>query len=277
MKHINKNVIARQEGIHFWQAIEYNEMKYWQALYRSQENAARHFSTFRGAIACSMPQVDILAFNRVLGLGMSEPVVEHQLEAIIGYYRERGVSRFFAPLSPKAAPPNAGGLLESAGFEQYNTWAKLVRHLDQPIPDVKTELEIIEATPGWVGAFSKVLQECFRWPAVVGNAFGDTIGQPGYFHYLALAGGRLAAVAALYVRPPFASMAIAATLPEFRSRGAQSALLAHRMVAARQMGCRYAVVETATEQPGKPVQSYRNVQRMGFQLAYLRPNYLYQF
>lgn len=72
-------------------------------------------------------------------------------------------------------------------------------------------------------------------------------------------------------------MAIAATLPEFRGRGAQSVLLARRMEAARQLGCRYAVVETAAEQPGKVVQSYRNVQRLGFQLAYLRPNYLYQF
>lgn len=277
MNLIEESPATWQEGRPFWQGIERNEMEYWRALYRDKEAAARHFSMFSGAAACSMPSVDILAFNRVLGLGQGEAVHPRQMEAIIGYYRRRGVSRFFAPLSPTALPSDAGAILESAGFEKYNAWAKLVRDLSRPVPEVDTELEIIDATPGWSGAFSEVLQECFRWPPAVGHAFGETIGKPGYQHYLALAGGRLAAVAALYARPPFASMAIAATLPEFRGMGAQSALLARRMETARQLGCRYAVVETAAEQPGKIVQSYRNVQRLGFQLAYLRPNYLYQF
>jgi hypothetical protein len=35
------------------------------------------------------------------------------------------------------------------------------------------------------------------------------------------------------------------------------------------------IAETAEEKPDKPVASYRNMRRMGFEIAYLRPNYIY--
>ncbi|WP_433365139.1 GNAT family N-acetyltransferase [Actinoplanes sp. CA-142083] len=62
-----------------------------------------------------------------------------------------------------------------------------------------------------------------------------------------------------------AQFAGAATLPEHRRRGVQSALLAARLADARAAGCDLAVVTT---RPGSPSQS--NVQRAGFQLLYSR-------
>jgi len=57
----------------------------------------------------------------------------------------------------------------------------------------------------------------------------------------------------------------AATLPAYRRRGVQSALLASRLALARELGCDLAVVTT---QPGSKSQG--NVQRLGFELAYSR-------
>jgi GNAT superfamily N-acetyltransferase len=57
----------------------------------------------------------------------------------------------------------------------------------------------------------------------------------------------------------------AATLPAFRRRGVQSALLHARLAQARQAGCDLAVVTT---QPGS--KSQENVQRAGFELLYVR-------
>ena len=55
----------------------------------------------------------------------------------------------------------------------------------------------------------------------------------------------------------------AVTLPEFRGRGLQTALLRERMAAAAQAGCEYAVVVT---QGGTT--SQRNCERLGFRVAY---------
>jgi ribosomal protein S18 acetylase RimI-like enzyme len=55
----------------------------------------------------------------------------------------------------------------------------------------------------------------------------------------------------------------AGTLPEFRQRGLQTALLRRRMSAAVEAGCEFAVIVT---QGGTT--SQRNAQRLGFQVAY---------
>jgi len=43
------------------------------------------------------------------------------------------------------------------------------------------------------------------------------------------------------------------------------------------LGCRHLIVETAEDRPEKPGISCRNVQKMGFEIAHLRPNWLYTF
>lgn len=69
-------------------------------------------------------------------------------------------------------------------------------------------------------------------------------------------------------------LGIAATLPEYRRRGAQSALLAARIRAAGGSGCELVVTETGALVDGKPSNSYRNILRAGFELDYVRANYL---
>jgi hypothetical protein len=54
----------------------------------------------------------------------------------------------------------------------------------------------------------------------------------------------------------------------------QSALIVRRLVDAAGLGCTHAVVETAEPTADKPAPSYRNVTRLGFTLAYARPNFL---
>ena len=41
------------------------------------------------------------------------------------------------------------------------------------------------------------------------------------------------------------------------------------------MGCKYIVVETVEDKPDKPSASNRNMKRFGFELTYLRQNYIY--
>lgn len=85
------------------------------------------------------------------------------------------------------------------------------------------------------------------------------------------------ACAAAYFRKPFAELAFAATLPEYGGRGAQSAFLARRMQDAADLGCESLISETAEDTLERPVASYRNMRRFGFEVAYLRPNYLLEF
>ena len=88
---------------------------------------------------------------------------------------------------------------------------------------------------------------------------------PGFARYLARIGGEIAGGASMRVDGEIAVLAGAATLPAFRRRGVQRALLGARLRAASDAGARLAVVTT---QPGTISQA--NVQRQGFALLYAR-------
>jgi GNAT superfamily N-acetyltransferase len=68
-------------------------------------------------------------------------------------------------------------------------------------------------------------------------------------------------------------LGLGATLPEYRGRGAQSAILAARIEHARRLGCATVVTETGELADDRPSSSYRNIVRAGFREAGVRRNY----
>jgi GNAT superfamily N-acetyltransferase len=83
--------------------------------------------------------------------------------------------------------------------------------------------------------------------------------------YLAWIDGEAAGAGTLSVDKGLAEMFGASTRPSFRNRGVQSALLAGRLAEAQRLGCDLAIVHT---EPGSA--SQRNVERLGFRLAYTK-------
>ena len=93
----------------------------------------------------------------------------------------------------------------------------------------------------------------------------DMASAEGFVRYLARRGGAPAGGASMRLFDGIAQLCGAATLPEHRRRGVQSALLATRLEIASRAGCDVAVVTT---QPGS--KSQENVQKQGFELLYTR-------
>jgi hypothetical protein len=83
--------------------------------------------------------------------------------------------------------------------------------------------------------------------------------------YLARIGGRVVGGAALSLRGKTAGLFGASTLPEFRNRGVQTALLHSRMNRAAETGCDLAV---SLALPGS--HSQRNITRLGLRTLYTR-------
>ncbi|MGE5813737.1 MAG: GNAT family N-acetyltransferase, partial [Acidobacteriota bacterium] len=83
--------------------------------------------------------------------------------------------------------------------------------------------------------------------------------------YIARRDGMVAGGAAVRRSDGLAQLCGAATLPEHRRRGVQSALRHTRLLDAARAGCDLAIVTT---QPGS--KSQENVQKVGFELLYVR-------
>jgi GNAT superfamily N-acetyltransferase len=243
-----------------------------------REIAARYglsADTAEGAVLLVANRIDVLMFNRAMGIGLEKPVTEAQLDGIAARYRAAGVPRFFVPLSPAAEPAEARDWLLARGLTRFNRWAKLERGVEPiAVANVATDARIEEVGPGHAAAFAGVLREVFGLDPGLELWIAALAGRKSWRHYMAFDGSEPVGTASLFVRGEWASLGFAATLPRARGRGVQSALIARRVADARAMGCRWLSVETAEDKPDKPAPSFHNVTRLGFRIAYFRDNYL---
>ena len=236
------------------------------------EIEVRRFGRASAAISRKVPLVEW--YNRVVGL---EHLDARTLREILAFYRAHGIRGRFeigpAELTSALAVTLAS---ERVGLERFESLlyapidarvappSSAVEVRPSPLSELDHYLEI------WARGFA--LPE-FLWPDVKRiRAAWFTV--PEFHRYVALADGAPVACSALYVHGDVGYLCMSATLPEARGRGAQSALIAQRVADAGKLGCTFVVVETAEATPAKPAPSYRNTTRLGFQVAYLRPNFV---
>lgn len=219
--------------------------------------------------------IDVLMYNRLLGLGVDAPADLDVVDGVEARFRELGAKRFMVPLAPFAEPAELAAHLEARGFRRHNHWIRLVRDLDgEAGAELRTDLRVAELGAAHAEAFGQLEAAAFGHPPEVATWNAAMVGRPGWTFFGAFAGETLAAVAGLRVEGRAAWFGYAATDPAHRGRGGQSALIATRLRAARVAGCRWCVVETAADTPEKPNPSTHNLRRLGFADAYERPNWV---
>ncbi len=147
----------------------------------------------------------------------------------------------------RAAPP-AGLLISRLDAAPVQEW----------LDTVLTGFLHADAVPGGES------HESFQREALE-QALRDMAQVPGLTRYLARFAGAAAGAASLRCCERIAQLCGSATLPGYRRRGVQTALLAARLLDARDGGCDVAVITT---QPGS--KSQQNAQRYGFALLYSR-------
>jgi GNAT superfamily N-acetyltransferase len=112
-----------------------------------------------------------------------------------------------------------------------------------------------------------VAPECAEW-------FAALVGRPGWYCFLATIDGEPAAAAAMFIRDGAAWSGMSTTLPKYRVRGMQSAMISARLKEAAARGVTWVTSETGqpTVEDDAGFSSYRNQKRAGFERAYIRLN-----
>ncbi|HEY3156425.1 MAG TPA: GNAT family N-acetyltransferase [Candidatus Eisenbacteria bacterium] len=220
-----------------------------------------------------MTAADILMFNRAAGLGVETPATEGQLDEVIARFHAARVPRFFIDVSPAARPLLLTDWIASRGFSLRNNWVKLTREVE-PVPWALPDPRIKEIGVEHADEFARIIQGAFGLPERIGHWMRLLVGRPRRRHFMAFDRDKPIGTAGLYIEGEWASFGYAAVIPEARGRGVQAALIATRIRAARDAGCRWLSMETAEETLEKPSYSLRNARKMGFEVAYMRPNYI---
>lgn len=217
---------------------------------------------------------DVLMVNRVLGLGVREPVREQDVDDSLEQFLRTGARRFMIQVAPFAEPAVFTEWLAARGFYRHNHWIRLARDLRDTILESRTDLRVARFGGDHAEAAGRLEAEAFGHPPELAGLTSGLVGAPGWDFFGAFDDERLVAAAALRVEGAAAWFGFAATTASHRGRGAQSALIAARLEAARDAGCRWACVETAADTPEKPNPSTHNLRRLGFRDAYERPNWV---
>lgn len=212
--------------------------------------------------------------NKAIGFGFGGPVAVGDVEAIAALFAGAGeparveLSTLVDP-SILTAFTSRGFALQS--FE--HVLGLPVREIEEGGGEILVERVAPAASRDW----GEVAVEGFLHPDGTGTGeeefprealetvMHDFARAPEMRGYVARIDGVAAGAASCRLSDGLAQLCGAATLPAFRRRGVQRALLAARLADARAAGCDLAVVTTA---PGS--QSQANVQRHGFALLYAR-------
>ncbi|AUX38882.1 GNAT family acetyltransferase [Sorangium cellulosum] len=234
-----------------------------------------------GAATYLRPQSPL---NKVIGAGFAGPLDERALAAVEAPFWSRGepVRVELATLAspevgaqltargyqlrgfenvlglPLAAPRARGGEAAGQGGEAAGISIEVV---DAAADATWLDVAVSGAAePDVGGAGAEVVPR-----AALEQVYLDFVRAAGFRRYLARIDGQPAGAATLRLDGSVALFCGAATLPAWRRRGVQTALLRARLADARAAGCEVAAVTT---EPGS--RSQLNVTRQGFALLYAR-------
>ncbi|KAL4799710.1 hypothetical protein BDV19DRAFT_384999 [Aspergillus venezuelensis] len=215
--------------------------------------------------------------NHVAGLGMDGPITEADIETIEGLFARIGIAPFIN-LS-RIAHPDARGLLVSKGYTVVGAQCVYVLSLEDYQPhndEITTGIEITNVPEEQKSVFVKNSIEGFKSGGRAVElleilAKSAALRKDTRLYFAKIDGSFAGGAGLAYLDTPFGQVAelyIDSTIPDFRGRGVQTALLKARLAEAKKHGIKSAVVNT---RPGTG--SARNIERVGFKLAYQKETF----
>lgn len=208
-------------------------------------------------------------YNRVIGLTTQE---KGSIEPLVAWYAQHGIPCRI-DLCPYQADQDL--LLSLAKHGLYQSRYDMILY-GMPSPHISPlppHIVVRTIHPQEVDLFSDLFVQGFLEShegldidlRLCGEYVKGLYGRSGWHHYLAWVQETPAAIALLYIQDQIASLIAGTTVPQFRGRGCQTALIQQRSADAAHAGCTLLVTQT---QVGTT--SQHNMERAGLRLAYTR-------
>ena len=206
--------------------------------------------------------------TQAVGLGLNGAVSKEEFERLEEFYFSRE-----EPVRVETCPMADGSLIEhyrERGYHVTEFSNVMVRPVEKAAAAaLPAGIEIQKAGDGEIDLWTLTVAQGFaeHFPVTqellgIMRLFADGENTECYF---ARIDGKIAGGATLAVRGRIAGLFGASTLPQFRNRGVQTALLHTRMQRAAERGCELAM---SIALPGSA--SERNITRRGFRTLYTR-------
>jgi len=210
--------------------------------------------------------------TQAIGLGLDGLVTDEEFQGLEEFYRSRGET-----VRVETCPLAHASLIEQFGKNGYRV-TEFSNVMVRPLSGAETlhnsahrpsGVTVEKVGPGQMDLWTLTVAQGFSEQAAISQELLETMrafsAGPHVECYLARVDGAVAGGATLWLREGIAGLFGASTLPAFRNRGVQTALMYMRLARAAAAGCQLAA---CLAQPGSI--SQRNVLRQGFSVLYTR-------
>lgn len=210
-----------------------------------------------------------LMLNRVIGLGLREPLTSELLEGIDGIYRQAGIDTYALELTPPAmASAAVMSLPPRAARMCYVSTTMMVRPADLPMADGadgRSGLIVQQVGGSQARDFADLSRSSFSLAEPVGELLAAGFADPNARHYLAFEGSRpVAAGLTLSFDDGVSWLGWVSVAPSHRGRGLQRALASAQIRGAQAQGARWITLEAAFGSARGTTPSYRNYEQLGW-------------
>lgn len=212
--------------------------------------------------------------TQAVGLALHGPVSADEMDRLEEFYRSRG-----SEVNIEVCPMADISLYEQLGARGYRVTelSDVLYRTIEAKPGDRVELPVgveIRGTDAsearlWAETVSRGFAEHFPVTEELIEIMEMFSQRPSDRAYLAYVEGKVAGGAALCTHEGIAGCFGASTLPEFRRRGVQKALLETRLADAASAGCTVAMSIAQLNSI-----SHRNIERQGFRVAYTRSKFM---
>jgi hypothetical protein len=250
--------------------IEAAECNSFLSLYRAAAAACgTDWATIDGISAVWSRHDDDPGYSCILNLDAAEHP-STALAALEAEARQRGIALIGIDAPPAVLERISDDELKAQGYvAEYEEcmWGRVVSETTLPEHSTPDGVVIQRVSPAESDTFARVLNIGYDLPAdaMRGFIFASTLGMPNWSHYLVTFDGVPGSASVLYTTGRVANLFVATTIPRFRGRGAQGALIRRRLFDAFEAGCDLATSQTVVDNA-----SPRNMARHGFQPLYDR-------
>ncbi|XVU28962.1 GNAT family N-acetyltransferase [Actinoplanes sp. CA-054009] len=226
------------------------------------------------ALSASRDPIDFLS----RALAFTEPVTAELVDEVLAFFRAEGTRSAAFQVVAGALPADWAEIGRARGIERHGPGTmKLGAPIGEVVTTARSDLRVAPVAEDDAERWAGVLVEAFGFPreGYLG-LLTVPVREPGFHPFAVWDGDTMVGGASLFVHGDVASFNTGGVLPAHRNRGGQSALLAARAAAARDLGCRWVVAETEAPAAGATNTSLDNLRRAGLKTLYVRPEFVWR-
>ncbi|MBE4909277.1 GNAT family N-acetyltransferase [Bacillus luteolus] len=220
---------------------------------------------FGQATAFSVKNIPGPAFNTVKGLSAGD---EDYIEDILNFYKEKDIPVRFE-LPPAQVSKELLSYLSKKGFLQTDFHSSLYSALDTECEEGDELIHVRELDKSEYDLFGELYIQGFQMPSFLKSAIAENnevlYNIDGWKFYLATFEKESAGIGVLFHKDGIATLAAATTVPEYRNKGVQTALLKGRINQAIRQNCNLVVGQARYGSI-----SQNNMERVGLKIAYTK-------